>query len=328
MEHILKHGVFIIFLLYAAQSFAQFGEGNPETIESWKQKTLIVIQYPHSDQYNKAVASVAKKRWYNTQIEFVEHSDRLKLKKRKDIVVLNIRYFIFGSSVICLSTTDGDEFKYSKKGSAFTPIQSNFHPVWDQKQFVNDFESDKNKQVESYDIAFGLQILKNSTLQRTMLMIELLFNTTDKFLLGEYRFKNAGAHNDQFETAENINTIKTKTLLMEQTGLPTNTKNKNLTDITYLKYIYKGEIQIVDKIDLSKAIAEKAGNKLYFHMYAEPSSAPAFSVVDIATTKIIYTGRQKVGDAKGDGPPIRIDDTVNKTRTMLQRFSKSVFGKK
>jgi hypothetical protein len=297
--------------------FGQHGEGSSETIKLWKEKTLIVIQYPNSDFYNEAVKTVSKKRWYSDKIEFVEYANIDKIKKRKDAVVLNIKnWFNYINMPIICFTKPNKPFFFNKTGWAYINIQNDHELGANYKEWQSDYKKDKTKIVKTTSIAYGLEKIRNSSLERTTLMIELLFNTTDQFKDKEYRYKNSKKDNGFYNISDNINMVKTKTLLIEEKSLPRTKKNKKLLQLTHLQSIYKGKIKIVSEKELQEAIKNNDKNSLYLHV-KEEVSFPTYAIVNLSNKKIIYCGQERTKPGDSSIPKI--------FERMLINISNSIF---
>ena len=289
-------------------SFAQFGEGSKETIELWKNKTLVVLQYPNSELYNEVVSAVAKERWYNDKVEYVQYSNRENLKKRDDIVVLSVkRWFDYDIPVICFTTHINGLFDYTfsfkNDGYAYNNVQAENDDTW--VKWKND-----SKIIENSTVAKGLIILNRSSKERIRLMVDILFNTTDKFKDGEYKFKNVKKDNILYNTPENLTILKSKTLLVEPKCLPTSKSSKKLLDVNYFQSLYKGKIKLVTEEELAEAIKNRANDVVYLHLSWEVSF-PTVYFVDISERKIIYCIQERT--EPGDASPVKIFEIILKS---------------
>jgi hypothetical protein len=308
--------LFITLSLSVLIGYGQYGEGNPETAEQWKSKTLVIIDYPNGEIYNEAVKIVAKKRWYNDKIEHVKYADRKVLAKRKDIVVLSIKQWLdYSIPVICFTTRMNGLFDYTfsfkNDGWAYNYIQAENKSNWTiwRKNWEKN-RSANRKILQSRTITEGLKIINESTSERTKLTIETLFNTTDNFSKGDYIYKNAKKDNGIYNTDSNKKLIKSKTLLIEEKSLL-----KTLT-LAKIKAKYKGAVQIVTEDELAKFIKSKDANMMYLHT-KEEGSFPTYAIIDIADRKIIYCGQERT--KPGDSKPAKIFE-----RMMLE-ISNSIF---
>lgn len=286
-------------------SFAQFGEGSKEIMELWKNKTLVVLQYPNSELYNEVVSAVAKERWYNDKVEYVQYSNRENLKKRNDIVVLSVKqWFDYDIPVICFTTHMNGLFDYTfsfkNEGWAHNYIQEEYDDSW--SKWKNDY-----KIIENSTVAKGLIILNRSSKERIKLIVDVLFNTTDKFKEGEYEFKNVKKDNILYNTSENLAILKSKTLLVVPKCLPRSKSSKKLLDVNYLQSLYKGKIKIVTEEELAEAIASKASDVIYLHLNQE-ISFPTASFIDISDRKVIYCVQERT--KPGDASPIKITERM------------------
>ena len=295
--------------------FGQYGGGSPETIELWKNKTLIVMQYPGYEIYNTAVKTVVNERWYNNKIEFLDYTSNRNykvLKKRKDAIILCVDdLFDVGAPVICFAQPT-HSFFYNKTGWAYVNIQSD-HEI-EYKKWKSDLKKNNPNSIPSTD-AYGLEILNRSTLERTILLIELLFNTTDQFKSGEFRYKSAKKDNGFYNTSGNINKIKNKTLLIERKSISRKNDNKKLLQITHLQSIYKGEIKIVTEKELQETIIIRDKNLLYLQV-EEVAHLPTYAIVDIAERKVVYCNQQS---------PPTITNNIKRFERMLENLSNSIF---
>lgn len=279
-------------------SYAQFGEGSKDVIESWKNKTLVVLQYPNYDMYNAVVVEVAKEQWFNDKIELVDFTKASELKKRDDIVILAVKKYLSYENmpVICLSnsvkTPQEYNFLYDKKGYVYNYVQLDRVVKWEELEY------DK-KLINSRGLVLGLTILNNSTKERVKLLTELLFSTLEKFNNEtEYEFKNITKNSGIYNTPENLNIVKNKTLLIEEKDLPRTNAGKIAITEASLKSTYKGKVKIVTEEELASAIKNKTEDVIYLHPATE-LSWPTYTIIDIAERKIIYCGLEKAkfGDA-------------------------------
>lgn len=299
--------IMIPLVLVSLLGYSQFGKGNPEIMKSWKERTLVVITYPKSDIYNEAVRSVVEERWYNDKVEYIGYSKMKEIKKKKDIVILNVKNWMdyLNSPVICLTTKMNGHFEYNftynNYGSAYMNIQSAHDLNW--KTWKDRFNKNKSKVVKNSGIAWGLEKIRKSSIERIKLIVEQLFNTVDKFEVEEYQYKNAKKDNLAYND-KNIKVImKKKTLLIPEGSLPRTKKNRKLLNLDYLKSLYKGSVKIVTEEELSEAIKTGVNDAVYFHTKEEVSH-PAYSMIDLDTGKIIYSGVERA--KPGDSSPIKI----------------------
>jgi len=299
----------LLFILCFTVSigFGQFGKGSPEIIKSWKNRTLIVIKYPNSDIYNEAVKTVVNERWYNKNVEYLDYANIKEIKKRKDIVVLNIKNWMdfVNLPVICLTTKMNGHFEYNftynNYGSAYMNIQSAHSINW--KEWYGRFKNDKSKKVKNSSISWGLEKIRQSSLERTKLVVEILFNTIDKFNDGEYEYKNAKKDNIKYNHENFKSIINTKTLLIPKNDLPRTKKNKKLLKLDHIQSIYNGKVKIVTEDELKESIKNKDNTVVYLHVKEEVTQ-PAFSIIDISTRKIIFSGIERT--KPGDASPVKI----------------------
>jgi len=277
--------------------YAQHAEGSLKIHNEWKGKTLIIVQYPNSDVYNQAAVAVAKRRWYNDKVKLVDYADRSEYLKEKGVVFLSIKgwFTYLGVPVITLSTTlkakNHSSFYYGKEGWAYTYIQSDYELNLRWKEWFKEWEKDESRIVKNREIARGLEVMRNTTIERMELVIEMMFNSTDQFKNGDYEFKAPKKHSQLYNTPKNIQILKTKTLLIEEKNLARTEKDLSLLELENIKKYYKGKVKIVSEKELKEAILNKDPNALYLHV-KEEVRWPTYSIVDLSDRRIIYCGQQ------------------------------------
>lgn len=298
----------IILACFVSLSFGQYGKGSPETIESWKDKTLVVIEYPTSPTYNNSVKTVVNERWYNDKIEYIKFKNRKGLKKREDIVILSVKLDVVGSPLICLDPKmikkDDYFFSYDKNGSVAIPVQplywkNSSDTSWKDEnaiKFDTKLMMEYKKNMYNSNIISALYVLNQSSSERIKLMIDIIFNTSDQFKTGEYVFTNPRKHRLTYNKKVDIDLLKGKTLLIEEKCIPTESSspenNKELLDSDYLKSLYKGNIKVVSEEELMIAIKKQNENEIYLILNFS-GTFNLFSIIDLKDRKIIYCGMEK-----------------------------------
>lgn len=272
-------------LLSIILGFGQNGEGNPKIYKDWKEKTLYVYLYPNSEMYNNSVRIVAKERWLNEKVKFItigEDSDITK-KELKTAVFL----YAGGYSYSIFSRGGGKVSMY---------IQSNHELDWTKWYKV--FKKDKEKTTNSSIEAWGFERLRNSSIERIKLTLNVLFNTLDKFKEEKYHYNSPKTDNSIHNTQENINIVKSGTLLMDEKSIPRSNGNSKLLSLEYVQQLYKGNVRIVNETELKEAIANKGKGLNYLHI-GESGSFQIFSIINISKQKIIFSGKEvaKPGDS-------------------------------
>ncbi len=308
----------ITILILQFYTFSQYGEGSPQTIEEWQNKTLVVVQYQGFDQYNKAVMDIAKKRWYSDKIEYVDYADAKK-KKRKEAIYLSVHDLILntGSStteaspVISLSRM---RFALSnhKSGWAYVNVHTDEDFRLEQRpEWKKTFKKNNATKIP-YTFGFGLEILNHCSKERLSLLIETIFNTADQFEKGPFEAKKEKTLTQSYITKSSIRTAKAKTLLIVRSSVHRTKKNAHLLEA--IKELYTGKLKIIDDESLGKFLEKNDSEYTYLHL-AKEGSFNVYTLFDIESKKVLMAGRENT----------RPSDTDNsRFKRMIERLSLTI----
>lgn len=287
----------VLILIVPMVGKGQFGKGTKEISSLWKDKTLVIVQYPGYNVYNQSAKKIATKRWYNSDIKYINFSDIKNSKRKTEEIYLDVH-----GQMIAITNSTMSSIDFKKDGWAYNYIQQDFKRDWEEwtKKFNKDVNNCFYKHRSNPYMIFlakSLEKIENSSAERTELLLDILFNTVDNFSKGDYEYWDPKKDNDFYNTKENKEVLKNKTLIIDEKCLPTDKKNPELLEIDNLKSNYRGNIKIVSEEELKSIIASNDKNYAFLHVIMD-GSFPTFSIIDISQRKIIYTGqeRTKMGD--------------------------------